>query len=448
MRMNATYLQRFLSDSARKAKRSEIRELLKLISKPEVISLAGGLPAPSTFPLEEIAGMMGDVLREFGANALQYGPTEGDIGLREELAKLMAMDDLPGLEIDRILVTSASQQGLDLSARVFLAPGDTVVVGLPSYLGALGAFAASGAKMTGIPLDGHGMPPDKLEERLVTLRRQGVRPKMIYLVPDFQNPAGVTLTESRRKEILSIAAEFDMLVLEDSPYRQLRYVGDHVPTLQSLDRDGRVFSLFTFSKILFPGLRLGWMVADPEIVSRFVVAKQPVDLCTSALSQLLAREYLKTGRLPSQIERTREHYKEKREAFLAALDGHVDPSWGVRYTRPEGGLFSWMTLPEGLDARDLLEMALAEDVAFVIGSAFYCDGGGKNTLRLNFSYPSVEQLGEGVKRIARAIEKMIRESAGRVPPAPADDPARLPLEQSGKSLEQLSWSLGLSEVVE
>lgn len=448
MRMNATYLQQFLSDSARKAKRSEIRELLKLIAKPEVISLAGGLPAPSTFPLEQIAGMMGDVLREFGSNALQYGPTEGDIGLREELAKMMATDDLPGLAIDEILVTSASQQGLDLAGRVFVAPGDTVVVGLPSYLGALGAFSASGARLTGIPLDGHGMPPDKLEERLVTLRRQGIRPKMLYLVPDFQNPAGVTLTESRRKDMLSIASEFDLLVLEDSPYRQLRYIGEHIPTLKSLDREGRVFSLFTFSKILFPGLRLGWMVADREIISRFVVAKQAVDLCTSALSQMLAREYLKTGLLPSQIERTKAHYREKRDVFLAALDEHIDPAWGVRYTRPEGGLFSWMTLPEHLDARDLLNMALAEDVAFVIGSAFYCDGGGKNTMRLNFSYPSLEQLRTGVRRIARALEKMIAENPAPSSSIEAEDPARLPVHQTGKSLEQLSWNLGLSEVVE
>ncbi|RPJ46022.1 MAG: aminotransferase, partial [Candidatus Latescibacterota bacterium] len=193
MRMNATYLQQFLSDSAQKAKRSEIRELLKLTARPEVISLAGGLPSPATFPLEEMAELVPGMLRTYGANALQYGPTEGDIGLREELIRMMAEDGLPGLTQDEIITTSASQQGLDLTGRVFLAPGDTVVCGLPSYLGALGAFAASGARMTGIVEDDDGMPPDMLEERLVTLRRQGVRPKLLYLVPDFQNPSGVTL---------------------------------------------------------------------------------------------------------------------------------------------------------------------------------------------------------------------------------------------------------------
>jgi len=449
MGMDATYLQRFLSDSARNAKRSEIRELLKLIAKPEVISLAGGLPAPETFPLDQVADMMGDVLRQYGANALQYGQTEGDTGLREELLPMMAEDGLEGLSSDEILITSASQQGLDLASRVFLAPGDAVVCGLPSYLGALGAFTAAGARLTGIPLDDDGMPPDKLEERLVTLRRQGIRPKMLYLVPDFQNPAGVTIPLQRRLDILDIATAFDLLVLEDSPYRQLRYVGDHVPIMKSLDKDGRVFSLFTFSKILFPGLRLGWMVADKEIISRMVVAKQPVDLCTSALSQLLAREFIRSGKLPAQVERTKEIYRKKRQVFLDALEAEIDPSWGIRWTKPEGGLFSWMTLPEGLDARELLNMALQENVAFVVGNAFYCDDGGKNTLRLNFSFSNEEKLVEGVKRIARAVGRMVKEHPDMAKDeVAAEDPAAPRVQYGDHSLEQLSWNLGLSEVTE
>ena len=409
--MDATYLQQFLSDSARRARRSEIRELLKLTARPEVISLAGGLPSPKTFPIDEIADMMPEVLRKYGANALQYGQTEGDDGLREELIKIMATDGLEGLTKDEVLITSASQQGLDLCSRVFLAPGDGVVCGLPSYLGALSAFSAAGARMTGVPLDDDGMPPDLLEERLIALRTQGVRPKLLYLVPDFQNPAGVTLTLERRKEILELARKFNLLVLEDSPYRQLRYVGENVPNMKSMDTDGRVISLFTFSKILFPGLRLGWVVAHKEVISRLVVAKQPVDLCTSALSQLVAREYLKTGKLPAQIERTNKLYREKRKLFLETLEQEIDPKWGVRWTKPEGGLFLWMTLPEGLNAADLLKAALEEDVAFVVGTAFHCDGGGKSTLRLNFSYPSSEQLKTGVQRIARAIRKMIESKA-------------------------------------
>jgi 2-aminoadipate transaminase len=448
MRMNPTYLQQFLSDTARKGKRSEIRELLKLTARPEVISLAGGLPSPKTFPLEEMAELVPGMLRTYGANALQYGPTEGDIGLREELIKMMAEDGLPGLTLDEIIVTSASQQGLDITGRVFLAPGDTVVCGLPSYLGALGAFAASGARMTGIVEDDEGMPPDKLEERLIMLRRQGIRPKILYLVPDFQNPSGVTLSLERRRDLMSIASEFDLLILEDSPYRQLRYVGEHLPNMKSLDREGRVISLFTFSKILFPGLRLGWLVADREVVSRYVVAKQSVDLCTSALTQLLAREYLKTGRLPAQIERTKRLYTEKRKIFLEALDRVIDPSWGVRWTRPEGGLFLWMTLPGGMSARALLDQALQENVAFVCGSAFHCDGSGENTLRLNFSYPSNEQLLTGAERIARAIERMVETRAASEVAFRAVDPAALPVSAGAHSLEQLAWNLGLSEVVE
>ncbi|RPJ40733.1 MAG: PLP-dependent aminotransferase family protein, partial [Candidatus Latescibacterota bacterium] len=256
------------------------------------------------------------------------------------------------------------------------------------------------------------------------------------------------LSFERRRDILRIASEFDLLVLEDSPYRQLRYVGEHLPSMKSLDREGRVISLFTFSKILFPGLRLGWLVADPEIVSRYVVAKQSVDLCTSALTQLLAREYIKTGRLPAQIERTRRLYTEKRKVILGALDREIDPSMGARWTRPEGGLFLWMTLPEGMRARALLDQALKENVAFVCGTAFHCDGSGENTLRLNFSYPSNEQLEIGIQRIARALRTLLAERPAPEPAVPIVDPAALPVSQGAHSLEQLSWNLGLSEVVE
>lgn len=447
--MDAAYLQRFLSDTARSAKRSEIRELLKLIARPEVISLAGGLPSPETFPLDELAEMLPRALREDGARGLQYGPTEGDLGLREELIRFMETDALTGLTPEHVLVTTASQQGLDLCARTFLAPGDAAVCGLPSYLGALSAFTASGARLTGVPLDDEGIRPDLLESRLVDLRRVGVRPKLLYVVPDFQNPAGVTLSLERRLDLLEIARAFDLLVVEDSPYRQLRYAGEHVPSLHTLDRDERVISLFTFSKILFPGLRLGWMVATPAIISALVVSKQPLDLCTSPFTQLVAREYLKSGRLPAQIERTKRLYTQKRQAFLAALETYVDPAWGVHWTRPEGGLFLWMTLPAGLSSRELLEHALKQDVAFVTGPAFHCDGSGQNTLRLNFSYPSVEQLDEGIRRLARAIGAMMEshpEPAGARAPSPG--PVGAWLADGDHVLSHLPWNLALTEVVE
>jgi 2-aminoadipate transaminase len=447
--MDATYLQRFLSASARSAKRSEIRELLKLIARPEVISLAGGLPCPSTFPVEELADMMPDLLREHGSKGLQYGSTEGDPALRKELIAFMATDGIVGLTPDHVLVTTASQQGLDLCARAFIAPGDAVVCGLPSYLGALSAFTACGARLSGIPLDDDGMRMDLLEQRLVDLRRQGVRPKFVYVVPDFQNPAGVTLSLGRRLELLEIARDFDLLVVEDSPYRQLRYAGDPVPSLHALDRDDRVISLFTFSKILFPGLRLGWIVAHPDVVASLVVTKQPLDLCTSPFTQLVAREYLRSGLLPGQIERTKQSYAQKRRAFLAALEEHIDPQWDIHWTRPEGGLFLWMTLPRGLRSTDLLEHALKRDVAFVTGPAFHCDGSGQNALRLNFSYPPLEMLQEGAHRLAKAIGAMMDDVTARTQ-AEAPTPMRTlsTVADGDHILSHLPWNLALTEVVE
>jgi len=447
--MDASYLQSFLSNSARAATRSEIRELLKLVARPEVISLAGGMPSPDSFPIDEMVAMLPDVIREHGRSALQYGLTEGDLGLRKQLIPLTHEETGSGLTPDHILITSASQQGLDLCSRVFVAPGDAVVCGLPSYLGALGAFTACGARLTGVPLDNEGMRSDLLEQCLVDLRRKGIRPKFVYVVPDFQNPAGVTLSLSRRREILEIAREFDMLVVEDSPYRSLRYVGEGLPSLGSLDPDGRVISLRTFSKILFPGMRLGWVAANPEIISHLVVAKQPVDLCTSGLSQMVARAFLEAGLLPAQMDRIREQYAVKRDALLAALDRHINPEWGVSWTRPEGGLFLWMTLPVWMDASTLLRQALRENVAFVIGSAFHCNGLGQNTLRLNFSYPQVDDLDEGVRRLARAIEA---ELADRLPVRPPVRNTRgyvtaVPMDGE-HTLNQLSWNLALSEVVE
>jgi 2-aminoadipate transaminase len=451
--MDATYLQRFLSDSARKATRSEIRELLKLMSRPQIISLAGGMPSPETFPVDELVRLMPALLEQYGTVALQYGPTEGDAGFRQALIEhLVEFEgrDFADLTVDHVLITSASQQALDLCARVFLSPGDAVLCGLPSYLGALGAFSACGARLSGIPLDDEGLRTDLVEQRLVDLRREGVRPKIIYTVPDFQNPSGVTLSLARRRELLSIAREFDVLVIEDSPYRQLRYVGEAQPCLASLDDDGRVISMFTFSKILFPGLRLGWVVADSEIISRLVVAKQPVDLCTGGLSQLVAREFLKAGRMEPQIERIRELYSLKREAMLRALDRHMDPAWNVRWTRPDGGLFLWLTLPESLDSGELLRRALDRNVAFVSGGAFHCDRSGHNTARLNFSYPSVEQLDLAVERLARCVESMLdevpAETAVTAPEVPLPSPELLV--DGEHTLNQLAWNLALAEVVE
>jgi 2-aminoadipate transaminase len=452
--MDATYLQRFLSDSARGATRSEIRELLKVIARPDIISLAGGLPATETFPAEELAELIPVVLREHGPAAMQYGPTEGDLELRREIIALMIGlegDAFRTLTPDQVLITSGSQQALDLCSRIFIGTYDSVVVGLPSYLGALGAFTASGAKLSGVPLDENGMRTDLLEQRLVDLRREGIHPKLIYVVPDFGNPSGVTMSLERRDELLCIAREFDLMVLEDSPYRQLRYVGQALPTLNSLDRDGRVVTMFTFSKILFPGLRLGWVVADPQVISHLVVAKQPVDCCTAGLSQVLTREYMKTGRLPKQIERTRAIYAGKLRVMIEALEESIDADWGVRWAQPEGGLFLWVELPEWMNARTLLDRVLDEEkVAFVVGDAFHCDRSGANTLRLNFSYPSEDQLRTAARGLGSCIGRMVAEhvpAAGQELPVVATTDPEL-LVDGEHSLDQLSWNMALSEIVE
>ena len=448
--MDAKTLHRFLSDSARTATRNEIRELLKLIGQPDMISLAGGLPATASFPVDELEQVVAHVLHAFGATALQYGPTEGDPGLRAELLGVLEHDGRTGISVDNVLVTTASQQALDLCARIFITPGDTVVCGLPSYLGALGAFTACGARLCGVPLDDEGMRTDLLEHRLLSLRREGVRPKFVYVVPDFQNPAGVTLSLQRRHELLSIAREFDLLVLEDNPYRQLRYLGETPPSLGALDSDGRVITLYSFSKVFCPGLRLGYVVADPSIIAALVLAKQPVDLCTSSFNQFIAREYIVAGHLWTRLAQTRALYAHKREVMLAALEEHIDPAWGVKWTRPEGGMFVWMTLPAHLDARELFERAIGRRVAFVVGSAFHCDGSGKNTLRLNFSFPSPEHLKTAVKRLADSIGDLL---AAKPAPAPriatgergfSDD-----LVSVGRhALENLPLNLALHEILE
>jgi 2-aminoadipate transaminase len=450
--MTPAYIERFLSDASRKASRNEIRELLRVIARPDVISLAGGLPSPEAFPLGELAGLVARALERHGAAALQYGTTEGDLGLRRELIRTMVelegLEAFPDLAPDDLLIVSGSQQGLDVCARTLLSPGDVVVCELPSYLGALGAFGACGARLSGIPIDADGMRTDLLEQRLIDLRQRKLRPKFVYTVPDFHNPAGVSLALERRHELLAIAREFDLLVIEDSPYRPLRYLGDALPSLSSLDRDGRVIALFTLSKVLSPGLRVGWIVAQPEVISRLVVTKQPLDLCTSGLSQLVAREYLAAGALPAQIERVRGLYSARRRALLDGLERHVDPALGVSWTRPEGGLFVWVTLPSWLDAHALLPRALEQKIAFVAGRPFHCDGSGRNTLRLNFSYPTVEQLDLAAERLARCLEGATAELAPAPGAARRETSPPAILASGEHSLELLAWNLALAEVVE
>lgn len=398
-------LQNILSDAAKGMKKSAIRELLKLTKNPEIISFAGGLPAPETFPIEELVEITTEVLREDGKKALQYGSTEGDDKLREmiiELYKKMGFD----ITLENIIITTASQQGLDLLSKIFINRGDKVLCGLPSYLGGLQAFKAYGADLQGIEFDESGMRSDDLEAKLAKLKAANDLPKFIYIIPDFQNPAGVTMSEKRRKEIIEIAGKYDVLIIEDSPYKEIRFEGEHQESLYTLEGKGRVINFGTFSKIFVPGFRIGWVIAHPEIIDKFVKAKQATDLCTSPFVQKIAAKYMEKGYFETNLNKTIQLYKEKKEIMMRAFEKYMPE--GVTWTKPEGGLFLFITLPEYMDSEILFEKAIKKKVAFVVGHAFYCNGKGRNTMRINFSYSSKEQNEIGVKRLAEVIKSEMK----------------------------------------
>ena len=387
------------SISANSMQRSVIRELLKFTNNPDVISFAGGFPAPNLFPLEKIKEIVSEILDEDGAKALQYGETEGDLKLRKLLVERYNAQGF-NIDLKNLVIVTASQQGLDLVSKIFLDKGDKVVCGLPSYLGALQAFNAYGAKMIGIRDDA------ALDNTLSVLQTVGDLPKFIYAIPDFQNPSGVTMTETDRRMVLDIAEKYDVLVIEDSPYREVRFEGNHEKTMYEMDKSGRVILLGTFSKIFVPGFRLGWVIANETIINKIVTAKQSVDLCSPVLDQKIAAKFLEKGYLDTHIPKIIESYRRKRDGMIAALEEYMPE--GVTWTRPEGGLFLFITLPEYMDARDLFDIAIKENVAFVLGNAFFCDGSGKNTMRINFSYMSEEMNTEGVRRLAAAVKKLMK----------------------------------------
>lgn len=408
--MEINYGYRF-SRIAGNMKRSAIRELLKLTQRPDIISFAGGLPSPETFPLSDLERIAASVIKEEGASALQYGTTEGDPELRSLLAERYRKYEKLSLDSDHLFITTASQQGLDLIGKILIDPGDVVVCGLPTYLGGLSAFTSYGAHMAGIPFDRNGMRPDVLRNTLSDLRKQGKKAKFIYLIPDFQNPAGVTLPDERRREILEIAGEFDLLIVEDSPYREVRYEGEPQQMIQKLDREGRVITLGTFSKILAPGLRLGWIIAPEPILEKFVMAKQSADLCTPSLNQRIAARYLKSDRFEENLQKTIEIYRKKRNIMLDGLEKYMPE--GVSWTRPEGGLFLFLELPPWMDAEQLLKKSIRHKVAFVAGSVFFCTDCGHNTMRINFSYASEKDNIIGVKRLAEVIREEMDLHAGK-----------------------------------
>ena len=394
-------LEHIYSTNIKGMKKSAIRELLKLTQRPEIISFAGGLPAPESFPIEQLKEISCEVLDQDGPAALQYGATEGVTELRQILVDRYKAQGL-NIKLENLVITTSSQQGLDLLAKIFINRGDKVIVGLPSYLGGLGAFNSYGAEMIGVKFDEKGMRADILEENLAELKSQGIKPKFIYIIPDFQNPAGITMPESRRLEIIAIAKKYDVLIVEDSPYREVRFEGKAQKTIYELDNSGQVILLGTFSKIFVPGFRIGWVIGHEKIVDKFVTAKQSTDLCTPTLNQKIAHKYIEKGYFDTNLKEIIGQYHEKRDNMLKAFRDYMPD--GVKWTEPEGGLFLFLTLPENLDAEVLFKKAIEQNVAFVIGSVFHCDGSGKNTMRINFSYMPKEKTTEGVKRLAQAIK--------------------------------------------
>jgi 2-aminoadipate transaminase len=392
------------SKTSKRIRRSEIRELLKYSRKPGVISFGGGLPDASLFPIDEIAEITSQVLKAKGYLALQYGPTPGEPEMLEAIRGHMAQfgDEA---DLSEICVTSSSQQGLDLLTLLFLEEETPLIMELPSYIGGVQAFHRSGAEMIGVPMDSNGMDLGRLEAILDDLAKKGKKARFIYTIPDFQNPSGVTLSLERRKRLIEIAHAGAIPLVEDSPYRELSFTGKTLPSLWALSGGKGVIMMKTFSKVLFPGMRMGWLVADDQCIDKIVMLKQSVDLCTPSFTQLILAEYIRRGKMKVSIDRAIACYKPKLRAMLDALRKHMPE--GVRWSEPTGGMFLWLTLPEAIDTKVIFETVIAHNVAYVIGQPFHCDGSGANTLRLNYSFPAIEQIETGIAHLAAAIKEVV-----------------------------------------
>lgn len=397
-----------LSARIKSTKRSPIREILKLLDKPGVISFAGGMPDPTLFPNDLIKTTINKVINEDSEHALQYGTSEGCAPLRHELSRRLAEKENINVSEEELLITVGSQQGLDLIAKIFLNFGDIVIVEEPSYLGGLMAFRSYGGRFIGIPCDEKGMQVGVINEKLKELGKQEMkRIKFVYVVPDFQNPGGTTLSLDRRKELIELAEKYDFLIVEDTPYRELRYWGENIPSLFSLAPKGRVVALCTFSKLFCPGFRLGYAVASKDVIFQLVTGKQGTDLCTPPFNQLVLAQVLNDNALDPHIKNLIAVYGKKRKAMLDSLDKYMLPLEmpSIEWTKPEGGLFLWMSLPEYMDTDKMLMRAIENKVAYVAGKDFFHDGSVNNCMRLNFSMATIEQIDEGIKRLAQVINE-------------------------------------------
>lgn len=400
-------LERLYSDRASKMRKSVIRELLKVTQDPEIISFAGGLPNPKSFPIDDLGGITQDVYRRNGKTALQYGTTQGLLDLRKAIAERAQKDGMNATE-ENIIIFSGSQQALDTVGKMFLNPGDSALVGLPSYLGGINAFRSYESNLTGMPLDKDGMRLDILEETIKKLLKDEILPKFVYVIPTFQNPAGVIMPESRRKKLIDIANEYDLIIIEDDPYSKLRFDGPSVKPIKAFDDEGHVIYMSTFSKILSPGFRLAWTVASEDLTRRMEICKQALDLCTNTFIQFIVNEFIKRGSLDLHIMKIREMYKPKRDIMMTSMKNYF-PNGYVCH-KPKGGMFAWVTLQEGIDTEKMFLDAINEKVAYVHGKAFCVDGSCGNSMRLNFSYSTDKQIDEGMKRLGRVIEKNLEDT--------------------------------------
>ncbi len=428
--------EQLFSSRTRAMKSSAMRDLMAITERPDVISLAGGLPDTSTFPPELFAKLMTTVAVDATARALQYGPTEGIASTVDAIMQVMAAEGTD-VDADDVIVTTGGQQVIDLVCKALIDPGDVVIAEAPTYPGAVPSFGAYEAEVVQIEVDADGMPIDELEATLDRLAADGRRPKFIYTIPNFQNPGGVTMSLPRRKRLVQVARERELLVLEDNPYGLLRYEGEALPTLYSLDassarRGGAsdfVIYLGTFSKILSPGLRLGWAVAPGPVLTKLNLGKQGADLCSSPMTQLFVAAYFAHNDWRDYVQTLRDLYRVRRDAMLEALATHFPPE--ARWTEPEGGMFIWATLPDYIDTTDLLARALqTESVAFVPGRAAYLDGRGGSSMRLNFSGVDEDSIREGIRRIGKVIRTQVAMygtlTGVRATPAPADEAAAPP----------------------
>jgi 2-aminoadipate transaminase len=409
---------------------SAMRDLMAITARPEVISLAGGLPDTSTFPAESFASIMTRIAQESSAEALQYGPTEGFEETKACIVDVMAAEGMRA-DPEDLIVTTGGQQAIDLVCKTLIDPGDVVICEAPTYPGAVPTLCSYEADVIQVETDDQGMKVDELPELLARLAREGRRPKFIYSIPTFQNPAGVTMSGERRRRLVEIARENEILILEDNPYGLLRFEGEPEPSLYGLDGGDYVIYVGTFSKILSPGIRIGWVVAPPPVLAKITLGKQASDLCTSTLTQYFVQEYFAEGKWRAYIDDLVGIYRARRDTMLEALTKYFPEQ--ATWTRPAGGLFVWATLPEYIDTTDLLAKALNENVAFVPGRAAYIDGRGAASMRLNFSGSNEDEIKEGIRRIGGVVGEQVdlyatitREQPIVQPEGPAGDVVPLP----------------------